>query len=72
MLLQASGLCLCFHLTLTSVVFEYEKQDALNLLSSDLTLTSVVFESSSIALLSATRFYLTLTSVVFELQQLKS
>ena len=44
MLLQASGLCLCFHLTLTSVVFEFDNCVEPDFRDADLTLTSVVFE----------------------------
>ena len=44
MLLQASGLCLCFHLTLTRVVFESYKDGSQNGVCLNLTLTRVVFE----------------------------
>ena len=56
------------NLTLTSVVFEYERQDALDLLASDLTLTSVVFELCGENIFACGYTNLTLTSVVFELR----
>ena len=54
------------HLTLTSVVFEWEKIICLSDVSWNLTLTSVVFEFKLKFLVSLVSGYLTLTSVVFE------
>ena len=54
------------HLTLTSVVFEYDNCSFVFGVSTYLTLTSVVFELLHMVDKLADIFYLTLTSVVFE------
>ena len=55
-----------FHLTLTSVVFEYFTFSLNILVSIDLTLTSVVFECATVLGGVIPLYNLTLTSVVFE------
>ena len=54
-------------LTVTKVVFEYEKQDALDLLASGLTVTKVVFELVLVVIMYLQVVRLTVTKVVFEL-----